>query len=106
MPEGYEDVCAEQAVVEGGLLGVKVGGEPVVLSRVGGQIYAIGGICTHKPASLEEGTIEGGSVRCPRHGGCFDIRTGEAVRPPATRAVPTYEVKVEGGRVLVGRRAG
>jgi len=41
-PEGYEDVCAEQDLPEGEVKGLKIGGNPVLLGRVGGQFYAIG----------------------------------------------------------------
>lgn len=105
-PEGYEDVCAEQDLPEGEVKGLKIGGNPILLGRVGGQFYAIGGICTHKQVLIEDGELDGWVVRCQRHDGGFDIRTGKAVRPPAVTAVPTYEVKVEGGRVLVSRGSG
>jgi nitrite reductase/ring-hydroxylating ferredoxin subunit len=32
----------------------------------------------------------------------FDVTTGEVLSPPATIPLPTYEVKVEGNRILVG----
>lgn len=99
--EGYQDVGAEQDVMEGKLKGLRIDGNPVVLSRVGGQLYAIGGLCTHKPVLLADGELDGSVVRCPAHGGCFDIRTGRAVRRPPVEAAPTYEVKVEEGRLLV-----
>lgn len=101
---GYEDICAEGEVREGAIKGVKVGGQAVVLAREGGQLYAIGGVCTHAQALLEDGELEGWMVSCPLHNSGFDIRTGEAVRLPATEAVPVYDVKVEGGRVFVGRK--
>ena len=48
--EDYEDVCADKDVKEGDIKGVQVGGQPVVLGRVGNSIYAIGGVCTHQKA--------------------------------------------------------
>lgn len=102
---GYDDVCAESEVPEAELKGVKVGGVPVVLGRVDRRLYAIGGVCTHAEALLEDGELEGATVRCPLHHSGFDIKTGKAVQPPAVEAVPTYEVKVDAGRVLVARQA-
>ncbi|HVC34714.1 MAG TPA: Rieske 2Fe-2S domain-containing protein, partial [Chloroflexota bacterium] len=103
--EGYDDVCAESEVADGEIKGVKVGNVPVVLGRVDGQIYAIGGVCTHQMALLEDGELDGKLVICPLHDSGFDITTGEAIRDPATVAEPAYDVKVEAGRVFVSRKA-
>lgn len=103
--EGWEDVCADADVSEGDIKGVRVAGQPVVVGRVGGRLYAIGGTCTHQKALLEDGELDGKVVACPLHDSGFDITTGQAVRPPAIDPVPTFDVKVEGGRVLVARKA-
>jgi nitrite reductase/ring-hydroxylating ferredoxin subunit len=97
----WEDTGADSDVKEGDIKGVRVAGQPVVVGRVDGRLYAIGGTCTHQKALLEDGELDGKVVRCPLHDSGFDITTGEAVRLPATVPVPTFDVKVEGGRVLV-----
>ena len=43
-------------------------------------------------------------VECPWHGSKFDIKTGEPTKPPATRAVPKYEVKIDGDNILVRKQ--
>jgi nitrite reductase/ring-hydroxylating ferredoxin subunit/CDGSH-type Zn-finger protein len=100
---GFEDVCGEDEVQEGALKGIRIGGQPVVLGRVGGRIHAMGGVCTHAQALLENGEIEVEKVHCPLHGAIFDITTGKVLSPPATAAEPTFDVRVETGRVLVSR---
>lgn len=100
----FLEVAEASAIREGQLLGVEVDGQPVVIGRVGGELYAIGGICTHQYARLAEGELEGETVTCPLHNSGFNIRTGQAVRLPAVEAVPCYAVRVEGGRVLVARQ--
>jgi nitrite reductase/ring-hydroxylating ferredoxin subunit len=40
-------------------------------------------------------------VECPRHGSAFDLRTGEPGSFPATTAVPTYRVEVDGEDVYL-----
>jgi 3-phenylpropionate/trans-cinnamate dioxygenase ferredoxin subunit len=40
-------------------------------------------------------------VECYLHGSCFDLRTGKPTGPPATKPVPTYQVKIENGDVYV-----
>jgi nitrite reductase/ring-hydroxylating ferredoxin subunit len=81
---------------------------PVLLVRDGDQVLAIGNRCTHQGAALDRGVIKiAGSVRtvtCPAHGSTFNLETGKVMRPPATKPVPVYDVKVEDGRVFVRPR--
>jgi nitrite reductase/ring-hydroxylating ferredoxin subunit len=53
--------------------------ENVLLSNVGGKIYATQNDCGHQRASLARGTLEGKLVTCPLHGAKFDVTTGENV---------------------------
>ena len=46
--------------------------------------------------------MDGEEIECPLHGGCFNIRTGEATCPPATEPLATYEVSLEGADILIG----
>jgi len=82
-------------------LAKRVAGVEVALHLVDGQVYATSNVCTHADAKLSDGVIEGFEVLCPLHGGSFDVRTGEAVRPPCVEPIATYRTKVESGRVLV-----
>jgi nitrite reductase/ring-hydroxylating ferredoxin subunit len=76
--------------------------------RAGEQIMVVGAGCTHQGAPLERGVVKlAGSaktVTCPAHGSMFNLETGKVVRPPATKPVPVYDVKVEDGRVFVRPR--
>jgi nitrite reductase/ring-hydroxylating ferredoxin subunit len=54
-------------------------GENILLSNVGGKIYATQNDCGHQRASLARGTLEGKIVTCPLHGAKFDVTTGENV---------------------------
>ncbi|MEM7335826.1 MAG: Rieske 2Fe-2S domain-containing protein, partial [Chloroflexota bacterium] len=53
--------------------------EIAVIFNVSGEFFAIADLCSHDDGPLEDGSLEGYSVECPRHGACFDIRTGEAL---------------------------
>ena len=44
------------------------------------------------------------TVTCPAHGSTFNLETGKVMRPPASKPVPVYDVKVEDGRVFVRPR--
>lgn len=100
----YEAVAGENDLQEGGLLGVEVDGQRIVLAKLQGKVYALGAVCTHKGADLSEGVIEGEMIRCPWHHSGFDIRTGAVVRPPAREPEPVYDVKLEDGQIWVSRR--
>jgi NADPH-dependent 2,4-dienoyl-CoA reductase/sulfur reductase-like enzyme/nitrite reductase/ring-hydroxylating ferredoxin subunit len=91
-------------LVEGQPLLGHVGGEPVIVVRCEGEIYAVGGRCTHYSGPLEQGLVTGCVVRCPWHHAAFDVRTGEATRPPALNPLPTYPVVRRGERVFVGEK--
>ena len=86
---------------DGGKLAGHVGQEAVLLARHGADVFAIGAHCTHYSGPLADGLIVEGSVRCPWHHACFDLRTGEALRAPALSPVDTWRVEKHDGRIVV-----
>ena len=82
---------------------VAVDDATVLLLKAGDEFFAIGNHCTHQGAPLDKGVVKmAGSVRsvtCPAHGSMFRLDDGKVMRPPATKPVPVYDVKVEDGRV-------
>jgi len=83
-----EDVPAGQRKM------VKVGGKRIALFNIDGNYYAIDDTCTHKGGPLSEGQVAGTTVTCPWHHSSFDLRTGDAMTPPAEVGVSTYNVRV------------
>jgi len=71
-----------------------------VLYNVEGTVYATSNVCLHRGGPLGQGLLEGHSVMCPWHAWSWDVRTGENTANPILR-IPSYEVRVEGGDVLV-----
>lgn len=70
---------------------------PIAVFNVDGAFYAIEDVCTHDGGQLTGGTIDHCHIICPRHGARFDIRTGEALTPPAYEPTASFPVKVEDG---------
>jgi 3-phenylpropionate/trans-cinnamate dioxygenase ferredoxin subunit len=97
----YVRVCALADLPEQGAIGVEVGDVPVAVVQVGGEVFALRDVCSHEEVPLSEGDVYNHTVECWLHGSCFDLRTGASTGPPATKPVPTYPVKVEGGDVFV-----
>lgn len=74
---GFQSVANKKDLKEGALLRVDVNGIPVVLTTVGGKVYAMDAVCSHEGGPLEEGTIEGYSLTCPWHQAIFDVKNAK-----------------------------
>src|SRR5947209_18318718 len=81
-----------------------VGDDAVLLVRSGPEIFAIDAHCSHYHGPLAEGLVVGGSIRCPWHHACFDLRTGEATRAPALNALAVWQVEHQGERIFVRQK--
>jgi len=78
-----------------------VEGRRIAVFNVGGTLYAVEDTCTHDGGPLCEGEVEGTVVTCPWHGATFDLKSGEALGPPAFSGVKSFKVVVEGNDVKV-----
>ncbi|CAB4586229.1 unannotated protein [freshwater metagenome] len=76
-------------------------GKSICVTRIGDQVFAVADTCTHSEASLSEGDVLDYKVECWLHGAEFDLRTGQAVTPPATQALEVYTVAIDGDSVTV-----
>ena len=94
-------VAKASEILAGTTRRVVADGIEILLCNVGGTIYAIEDVCTHDGGPLDQGTLEGACVVCPRHGATFDVRTGDALTLPAVLPVMTFDVAVEGDDVYV-----
>jgi anthranilate 1,2-dioxygenase large subunit len=98
---GWREVTSVDKLRPEGATGVEIDGIPVALYRLGDEVFASHGICTHALALLSEGFVEDGKIECPLHQGQFDIRSGKALCAPLTKDLRTFAVKVENGMVFV-----
>lgn len=99
----YVKVASVSDLAPGQLALVEVRGELICLANVDGTFYAIADECTHVGGALSDGELEGCVVTCPVHFAQFDIRTGKVLQRPAREDAVTYEVKIEGQDVLIGK---
>ncbi|XP_046839901.1 apoptosis-inducing factor 3-like isoform X2 [Xenia sp. Carnegie-2017] len=72
-----------------------------LLVRENGTYTAVGHKCTHYGAQLVKGSLMNGRVRCPWHGACFNVWTGDIEDFPGLDAIPKFQTKIVEGNVLV-----
>ena len=100
---GAERLCAVGDLAPGQARRFELAGHRIALVRVGDDFYAVGDRCSHADFSLSEGEVipDELEIECWKHGSTFSLVTGEPQSLPATKAVPVYEVRVEGEDVKV-----
>ncbi|KAG7282507.1 hypothetical protein CRUP_020222 [Coryphaenoides rupestris] len=94
-------LCHETDLQDGQMKEVAVEKHKVLVVRTQGRYSAIGSRCTHYNAPLVKGALLGNKVRCPFHGACFNVTTGDIEEYPGLDCLPAYKVKVEDGNVYI-----
>lgn len=104
----FVEVAKTFELTVGKMKSAKLGQKEILVANVDGKYFAIGDKCAHKGGDLSKGFLSGNTVTCPRHGAKFDVRTGKVVSKPKILFFssdidyePTFEVKVEGEKVLI-----
>ncbi len=105
----FVEVAAASDVPEGTMKSFLAGIWQVLVANVNGKFYAINNACPHEIQSLSQGTLKGSIVTCPFHGARFDVTTGKCTAGAQgglfgrtkVADVRVFEVKVEGGKILV-----
>ena len=98
-------VCGTDDMIEGyAKIRQLPGGDRVAVYLNQGRLSAISNACAHQNGPLGEGKVIDCLVTCPWHG--FQYRLEDGCSPaPFTEKVPTYNVRVENGTVMVHRQA-
>ena len=94
-------VCQESDLEENDMKNFDLGDGKVLLVKQNGKISAIGTKCSHYGAFLSTGALGDGRVRCPWHGACFNLETGDIEDFPGQDSIPCYQVNIEQGQVKV-----
>jgi nitrite reductase/ring-hydroxylating ferredoxin subunit/uncharacterized membrane protein len=102
--EDWTPVLADDELDEGEAKLVNAAGNDVMVYRGNGTLCALADHCMHAGGPLHEGSIEGGRVTCPWHASTFNLADGSLVRGPATAPQPSYEARVQDGKIEVRSR--
>ena len=110
----FIEVAKVEELKSGAMKKVFAEGHEILLARVGDKYYATDNQCPHMKGDLSKGKLEGTIVTCPVHGSQFYINDGTVMRwlkgglmsklgsaLKMSRPLRAYNVKVEGGKVLV-----
>jgi methionine sulfoxide reductase heme-binding subunit len=97
---GFVDVCHVDDIPERRAVMTCLAGERVAVFRYEGRVSALSNVCQHQNGPLGEGRIVNDCVVCPWHGYEYLPESG-ASPPPFVERVPTFNVRVVGGRVHV-----
>ena len=104
MTAEYTKVALTNEIPAGLVKVVVVNGERIAICNYNNSFYAIADLCTRDNAPLDEGTLDGCEITCPRHGARFDVTNGKALCLPAVRPVPTFPVEIRGDEIWLGPR--
>ncbi|KAM4050852.1 apoptosis-inducing factor 3 isoform 3-T4 [Anomaloglossus baeobatrachus] len=94
-------VCHAKDLENGQMREVDLGCGKALLIKQNGEYYAMGHKCPHYGAPLVKGVLSKGRVRCPWHGACFNIATGDIEDFPGLDGLPKFQVKIEKERVYI-----
>lgn len=70
-------VCKINDINDNEMKTVELDEKKILLVKQNGKISALGSKCTHYGAPLVNGALGDGRVRCPWHGACFSLATGD-----------------------------
>jgi nitrite reductase/ring-hydroxylating ferredoxin subunit len=100
-PAGFRSIARAGEIPDGGVKVVRIDEREIALFRRGAEYHAISNECTHEGGPLGEGILEDCVIECPWHGARFDVRTGAVLGMPATAAVRSFAVRIEGDDIQV-----
>ncbi len=90
-----------EEVPAGSKLLVELDGTEVIVCNTRDKLFAVRNLCSHAYEKLDCGRMKNGWISCPVHGARFDLETGQAMNPPATMPIDTFEVRVVGDVIEV-----
>jgi len=101
--DGFVEVCKAESIPEKCAKVVSLSGERIAVFKYDGKVSAVSNVCQHQNGPLGEGRILDGCITCPWHGYQYGPENG-AAPAPFKEKIPTFQVKVVNGAVLVHPR--
>lgn len=104
MPEsdGFCAALPSERVKEGRIALVEIGNQPIVVTRIDGELCAFSALCPHQLGDLSRGFLHNGEIECPVHGWRFNVRAGGSVYPVAeSLRLRCFEVKEGRGMIEI-----
>ena len=98
------DVADLAELREQGFQTFRFGSEPGIVIVAGGKLHALSLVCTHL-GCLVEWSPDRRQLVCPCHRAAFDLG-GNVLEGPPPRPLRSFDVSVQGDRVLVRRPGG
>ncbi|WP_276132353.1 DUF2231 domain-containing protein [Polluticoccus soli] len=80
---------------------VHLNGKRIVIAQTEKGFVAFDDRCSHKGGTLAGGSMICGTVQCPWHGSQFNVATGDVNAGPAKSKIKTYDLRVEGNKILL-----
>ena len=93
--------CDTSQLGSNDMLSFDVEEKKLLITNLGGKIFATDRICTHAEADLSGGFLSEEGVRCPLHLSVFNLENGTPQNPPAEAALKTYNVKIDQNGIYV-----
>lgn len=103
-PEKFTRVMRADDLQERKPVRVDMEDRAVLLVRIGDRIHALTNNCPHLGGPLNEGKLEGDSIRCPWHGSRFCLTDGAVLDGPSTFDARVFDVRVRDGQIEVRAR--
>lgn len=93
--------CAQDQLGNNDMISFDVEEKKLLITNLGGKIYATDRICTHAEADLSTGFLSDEGVRCPLHLSVFNLENGKPQNPPAESSLKIYNVKIDQNAIYV-----
>jgi 3-phenylpropionate/trans-cinnamate dioxygenase ferredoxin subunit len=101
MTDAFVKVANKSDLLPGAIKAIEVNGQKIALCQAGDSFYAVGDTCSHAKVALDGGDIIDEQIECPKHGARFDLKTGQAMCPPAIQPIPIYPLEIRGEEIWV-----
>ena len=95
---GGEALAKTSEIPEGG--GMVFADQKVVVTQpTAGEFKAYSTVCPHQKQQIN--AVDNGLITCPAHGSQFSVTDGSVEKGPATSALTTANIKVEGDSIML-----